>query len=157
MLQVVVELLPALLQGAFFLFNEHLVAHDVLQVAVAHHVIFAHKACGVLYDLVGQTAFARYLDGKRTAGVAYAQLVERLHLFAVVEHGAALGGIVLLSVVFEVLVVGGDDAVCAVAHKGVQHALGQCTTHLRLRAAPEFVDEYQAAAARLFQHLRHAE
>ena len=70
MLQVVVELLPALLQGAFFLFNEHLVAHDVLQVAVAHHVVFAHQVGGIGDDVFGQADVAGYLYGERAAGIA---------------------------------------------------------------------------------------
>ena len=134
-----------------------LVAADVLQILVGRHIFAPHDVGCLGNDLFGQTYLACYLDGKRAAGVAYAQLEQRLHLLAVVEHGSVHYTLSILCILLEVLIVCGDDSEGFLGIKPFQHRLGYRTTYLRLGAASELVDEDECGVVGLSHHGLHVE
>ena len=74
---------------------------------------------------------------------------------SVIEHGAIDDALVLLREVFEILVVGCDDAPSAAVEQTMEHGLGDGCAYLRLRAAAHLVNENKAAWAGLFHHHLH--
>ena len=151
------ELLLAVVDVAALVFPIHFVADNVLEIFVAHHIVFAHEVGGVANDVVGNADFAGDFDGEGATGVAYLEHEERLHLGAVVEHGAVDHIATRLGEVFEILVVGGDDAAGVAVDKLTEDGFGEGTTNLRFGAATEFVDEEKAARGAVFHHRLHVE
>ncbi len=60
--------------------------------------------------LFRNTGLTGDLHGERTARITNSEAEERLHLMAVVKHGAVYYPSVLIGEMFQVLVVGGDHA-----------------------------------------------
>ena len=151
------EFLLAVVDVATFVFPIHFVADNVLEIFVAHHIVFAHEVGGVANDIVGNADLAGDFNGEGATGVAYLEHEERLHLGAVVEHGAVDHIATRLGEVFEILVVGGDDAAGVAVDKLTEDGFGEGTTNLRFGAATEFVDEEKAARGAVFHHRLHVE
>ena len=147
---LLVHLLPLVLPVAF-------VAHYVEQIFVAVHIVLPHYLRGVVYHILRDADLAGYLDGERTARLAYLEAEERLHLLPVVEHGAVHHSRMAVGVALQVLVVGGDDAVRARGDKPLEDGLRERAAYLRLRAAAKLVDEQQRPGARVFHHVLHIE
>ena len=80
---------------------------------------------------------------------------EWLHEVAVVEHGAIDDALVILGVLLEVLVMGGDDAERAVPVEALEQRLGQCAANEWLCAATELVDEQQCALVAVTDEVLH--
>ena len=138
-------------------FPIHLVAHNVLQIFVGHHIIFSHKVGGIAYHLFGDAYLASNLHGKGAAGIAHLEHEERLHLGAIVEHGAVAHRGRGVGIVLEVLIMGGDDTERANLHETIENGFCQRTTDLGLGATAKLVDEHQAAARGVAHHLFHVE
>ena len=151
------QLLLALMDIGALVFPVTLVANDVLQIFVALDVVGAHDVAGLAYHLFGESYLARNLDGKRAAGATYGELEQRLHLVAVVEHGAVGHALVLVGEVLEVLVVRGDDAPGSVGKKLPQYTLGYGSADVGLGSGAKLVDEYQCGWIGLLQHVLHIE
>ena len=151
------EFLLAVVDVAALVFPIHFVADNVLEIFVAHHIVFAHEVGGVANDIVGNADLAGDFDGEGATGVAYLEHEERLHLGAIVEHGAVDHIATRLGEVFEILVVGGDDAAGVAVDKLTEDGFGEGTTNLRFGAATEFVDEEKAARGAVFHHRLHVE
>ena len=151
------EFLLAVVDVAALVFPIHFVADNVLEIFVAHHIVFAHEVGGVANDIVGNADLAGDFDGEGATGVAYLEHEERLHLGAIVEHGAVDHIATRLGEVFEILIVGGDDAAGVAVDKLTEDGFGEGTTNLRFGAATEFVDEEKAARGAVFHHRLHVE
>lgn len=151
------EFLLAVMDVAALVFPIHFVADNVLEVFVAHHIVFAHEVGGVANDIVGNADLAGDFDGEGATGVADLEHEERLHLGAIVEHGAVDHIATRLGEVFEILIVGGDDAAGVAVDKLTEDGFGEGTTNLRFGAATEFVDEEKAARGAVFHHRLHVE
>ena len=76
---------------------------------------------------------------------------------AVVEHGSVYHAGVSVGIMFQVLVVGGDDAPCLFVAKLLQHRLGDGAAYLWLGAGAELVDEQQGAGIGRLHHVLHVE
>ena len=151
------QLLLALMDIGALVFPVTLVANDILQILVALDVVGAHDVAGLAYHLFWESYLARNLDGKRAAGATYGELEQRLHLVAVVEHGAVGHALVLVGEVLEVLVVRGDDAPGSVGKKFPQYTLGYGSADVGLGSGAKLVDEYQCGWIGLLQHVLHIE
>ena len=151
------EFLFALVDVAALVFPIEFVAHNVLQIFVAHHIVLPHKVGGVANHLFGNTDVAGDFHGKRTTGISDLQHEKRLHLRAVVEHRTVDDGGAGFGKMLEVLVVGGDDAASPALHKFLQDGFGHRPTDLRFGAAAEFVDEQKAAGRAAAHHRLHVE
>lgn len=151
------EFLLAIVDVATFVFPIHFVADNVLEIFVAHHIVFAHEVGGVANDIVGNADLAGDFNGEGATGVADLEHEERLHLGAVVEHGTVDHIATRLGEVFEILIVGGDDAAGVAVDKLTEDGFGEGTTNLRFGAATEFVDEEKAARGAVFHHRLHVE
>ena len=143
-----VDLLP-------LLFPVALVAHDVLQVFVAVDVVLSYDLRGFPYDVLRKSYLACYLDGKRAARAAYGELEQGFHLVAVVEHGPVLDAGAGVGKMFEVLVVGGDDAEGPFLVEFSQDGFGYGPSDLRFGPAAELVDEDERAVVGMAEHLFH--
>ena len=151
------EFLLAVVDVAALVFPIHFVADNVLEIFVAHHIVFAHEVGGVANDIVGNADLAGDFNGEGATGVADLEHEEGLHLGAVVEHSAVDHIATRLGEVFEILVVGGDDAAGVAVDKLTEDGFGEGTTNLRFSAATEFVDEEKAARGAVFHHCLHVE
>lgn len=151
------EFLFSVVDVATFVFPIHFVTDNVLEILVAHHIIFAHKVGGVANDIVGNADLAGDFDGEGATGVADLEHEEWLHLGAVIEHGAVDHIATRFGEVFEILIVGGDDAAGVAVDKLAEDSFGEGTTNLRFGAATEFVDEEKAARGAVFHHRLHVE
>ena len=129
-----------------------LVAHDVLQVLVTLNVFAAHNFRRIGNDIFGQTYLAGYLDGKRTARIAYLQLEKRLHQVAVVEHGSVHDSFVVLGKVFQILIMSRDNTESPLLIETLQYSLGNGTANLRLRPSTKFINENETATVALLHH-----
>ena len=153
----ILQLLLALVDIAAFIFPIHFIAYDVLEVFVRHDVVLSHDIGGISDNFFRDSYLAGNLDGEGTTWVAYLQEIERLHVGAVVEHGAVDHRGVALGKALQVLVVRGDDAVGGQSYKLVEDGFGQCAADLRFGAAAKFVNQYQRARAAVAHHLLHVE
>lgn len=151
------EFLLAVVDVATLVFPIHFVADNVLEIFVAHHIVFAHEVGGVANDVVGNADLAGDFNGEGATGVADLEHEERLHLGAIIEHGAVDHIATRLGEVFEILVVGGDDAAGVAVDKLSEDGFGEGTTNLRFGAATEFVDEEKTARGAVFHHRLHVE
>lgn len=151
------EFLLAVVDVAALVFPIHFVADNVLEIFVAHHIVFAHEVGGVANDIVGNADLAGDFNGEGAPGIAYLEHEERLHLGAIVEHSAVDHIATRLGEVFEILIVGGDDAAGVAVDKLTEDGFGEGTTNLRFGAATEFVDEEKAARGAVFHHCLHVE
>ena len=151
------EFLLAIVDVATLVFPIHFVTNNVLEILVAHHIVFAHEVGGVANYIVGNADLAGDFDGEGATGVADLEHEERLHLGAIVEHGAVDHIATRLSKVLEILIVGGDDAAGVAVDKLTEDGFGECATNLRFGAATEFVDEEKAARGAVFHHRLHVE
>ena len=151
------EFLLAVVDVAALVFPIHFVADNVLEIFFAHHIVFAHEVGGVANDIVGNADLAGDFNGEGAPGIAYLEHEERLHLGAIVEHSAVDHIATRLGEVFEILIVGGDDAAGVAVDKLTEDGFGEGTTNLRFGAATEFVDEEKAARGAVFHHCLHVE
>ena len=151
------EFLLAVVDVSALVFPIHFVADNVLEIFVAHHIVFAHEVGGVANDVVGDADFAGDLDGEGAPGVADLEHEEGLHLGAVVEHGAIGHVGTALGEVLEVLIVGGDDAAGVAVDELAKDGFGEGAADLGFGAATEFVDEEEAARGAVFHHRLHVE
>ena len=151
------EFLLAVVDVATLVFPIHFVTDNVLEILVAHHIIFAHKVGGVANYIVGNADLAGDFDGEGATGVADLEHEERLHLGAIVEHGAVDHIATRLGEVLEILIVGGDDAAGVAVDKLTEDGFGECATNLGFGATTEFVDEEETARGAVFHHRLHVE
>ena len=151
------EFLFAVVDVLALVFPIHLVAHNVLEILVAHHIVLAHQISRIANHIFGKPNFARDFHRKRTTGIAYLQHKEGLHLRAVVEHRTVDHMFRLLGKVFQVLIVRGDDATSLALHKLFENRFCQCPTDLRFCATSKLVDEEQTLAGAMLHHHLHVE
>ena len=78
-----------------------------------------------------------------------------MHELAVVEHSGVGDAGMVVGKVFEVLVVGRNDAVGAVLQEARKHGLCYGSADLGLGASSELVDENKAVVVARFHHLLH--
>ena len=131
------------------------VSHDILQILVALNIVGAHYRGGLCYHLFGQSCLAGYLYGKGRARPANGQLEQGSHLVPVVEHGSVDDALVLVGIMLQVLVMGGDYAEGLLLAELSQHALRNGRTYHRLGASAKLVNEQQGAVAGLSHHVLH--
>ena len=146
-----------LVDGLTLTFPVTLVAYDVLQVFVALDIVAAYNVAGILDDLLRNTCLTGYLDGKRRAWLTNRQLEQRLHLMTVVEHGSVHHSRMVLGKVFQILIMGGDDAKSFFLPKLFQHSFSNGTANGRLCTASEFVYQQQRMTVGLLHHVLHVQ
>ena len=144
-----------LMDGLSLAFPVTLVAHDVLQILVALDVLRTHNLRRIFNHFLGDACLAGNFDGKRRAGLSDGQLVEGLHLMAVVEHGPIDHAFMVVGKMLQVLIVGGDDTESVLLPELFQDGLGNGTADGRLRASSELVDQQQRLCVGLSHHLLH--
>ena len=150
-----VEVLFLVVHGAALVFPIVLVAYDVLDIFLAHHVIASHELFRLLYEVGRQSYFAGNLQGKGTARRAEGEGEEGLQLLAVVEHRAGHYARSVRGVLLEILIVRGDNAEGAALHEAVEDALSEYAADLRFRAAAHLVDEQERGGVGLAEHQLH--
>ena len=131
------------------------VASYVEEIFVHIDVVTAHYLRCLADNLGGDAYFSCYFYGKRAAGVAHRELEKRLHVLTVVEHGAVNQSVGVVGIVFEVLIVSGDDAEHAFVVDLMQNGLSQGSTNLRLGAATELIDENERSVVGTIEHHLH--
>ena len=97
----------------------HFIARYILQILIAHHVIFTDKRFGISHNFSRKSDLARNFYGKRTTGMAYAQHKQRLHTRTIIEHRTVYGRRASIDVVFQILIVCRYHAISSIAHKAV--------------------------------------
>ena len=97
----------------------HFITRYILQILIAHDVIFTDKRLRISHDFRRKSDLARNFYGKRTTRMAYAQHKQRLHTRAIVKHRAVYGRRASIDVVFQILIVCRYHAISSVSHKAV--------------------------------------
>ena len=87
----------------------------------------------------------RYLYGKRAAGYADGEGVERLHPLGIVEHRTVDQPVRFISELLEVMKVGGDDTEAPFAVKTLQQGLRHRAAYLWLCTAAKLIDKDKGA------------
>ena len=80
-----------------------------------------------------------------------------MHLGAIIEHGAVDHIATRFGEVFEILIVGGDDAAGVAVDKLTEDGFGEGAANLGFGATTEFVDEEETARGAVFHHRLHVE
>ena len=150
-----VEVLFLVVHGAALVFPIVLVANDVLDIFLAHHVIAPHELFSLTDEVGRQPDFAGNLEGKGAARRAEGEGKEGLQLLAVVEHRACHYTRCMRGVLLEILIVRGDDAEGAALYEAVEDALSKYAADLRFRAAAHLVDEQERGGVGLAEHQLH--
>ena len=154
-LEQTVEVLFLVVHGAALVFPIVLVANDVLDIFLAHHVVAPHELFRLTDEVGRQPDFAGNLEGKGAARRAEGESEEGLQLLAVVEHRASHYAGRVRGVLLEILIVRGYDAEGAALHEAVEDALSEYAADLRFRAAAHLVDKQERGGVGLAEHQLH--
>src|SRR5699024_6547559 len=113
------------------------VAGDLAQLFFDIHVVAARLFARGADDLLRQSDLAGDLHGERTAGLADLQPEKRTYLLHVEHHGAVGDPRGVRSVIFDIGVVGRDDAVASPLHETFEDRLGDRAADRGLRTRSE--------------------
>ena len=108
-------------------------------------------------DLLRESDLAGNLHGKRTARLARLQLEERPDVLHVEQHRTVGNPLRIRRIVFDIGVVGRDDAVAPLLQQAFENRLGNRPADDRLGARPELVDQHQGPRRGSGKHVLHVE
>ena len=144
-----------LMDGLAFVLPITLVADDILKILVTLDIVGSDDFGGIGDNLFWQPDLSGNFNGKGRAGLPDSQLEKRLHLMAVVKHGAIDHFFVVFGKMFQVLVVSGDDSKRFFLPELPKHRLCYSTSDSRLCACSEFINEQKRLMIGIAHHLLH--